>query len=150
VDIAGQPYDVSEILYATDREAYLAVAALVDESRDVLTELDAQYPSSLKSTLREIRFLHYDGVAYLKTVDENGKVELEDTASVGGKGDLFFLPDNSADANAELLVQKLGGYSIINCFDLFTSEAAQRIADEFQANRPQPHPLPEASAGASQ
>lgn len=150
VDIAGQPYDVSEALYATDREAYLAVVAMVDESRNVLAELDSKYPSSVKSTLREIRFLHYDGVAYLKTVDDNGKVELEDTAFVGGRGDLFFPPDNSADANAELLVQKLDGYSIINCFSLFTDEAAQRIADEVESNPPQPLALPEAATGAVQ
>jgi hypothetical protein len=150
VDIAGQPYDVSEVLYATDREAYLAVAASVDESRNVLAELDAQYPSSVKPTLREVKFLHYDGVAYLKTIDDNGKVELEDTSFVGRNGDLFFATNNSAEANAELLVRKLDGYSIINCFDLFTSEAAQRIAEEIDANRPEPPLLPQASAGASQ
>jgi hypothetical protein len=152
VDIAGQPYDVSEVLYATDREAYLAVAASVDESRNVFAELDTQHPVSLKPTIREIKFLHYEGVAYLKTVDDKGNVELEDTAFIsgGGEADLFFPLHNSADVNAELLVQKLDRYSIINCFDLFTSEAAQRIADEVEANRPQPPLLPEASAGASQ
>lgn len=152
VDIAGQPYDVSEALYATDREAYLAVAASVDESRNVLAELDAQHPSSLKPTIREIRFLHYEGVAYLKTVDDKGDVELEDTAFIAGdgEGDLFFPLNNSAEVNAGLLVQKLDGYSIINCLDLFTSEAAQRIADEYEASRPQSPSLPEASAGASQ
>lgn len=152
VDIAGQPYDVSEVLYATDREAYLAVAASVDESRNVLAEFDTQYPSSLNPTLREIRFLHYDGVAYMKTVDDKGTVKLEDTAFVSGdgQGDLFFPLNNSADENAELLVRRLDGYSIINCFELFTSEAAQRIADGFEANRPQPPSLPEGSAGASQ
>jgi abortive infection Abi-like protein len=152
VDIAGQPYDVSEALYATDREAYVAVAASVDESRNVFAELDAQHPASLKPTIREIRFLHYEGVAYLKTVDDTGNVELEDTAFISGgrEGELFFPLNNSADVNAELLVQKLDGYSIINCFDLFTSDAAQRIADELEANRPQPPLLPEASAGASQ
>jgi hypothetical protein len=152
VDIAGQPYDVSEALYATDREAYLAVAASVDESRNVLAELDAQFPSSVKPTLREIKFLHYDGVAYMKTVDDKGTVELEDTAFVSGdgQGDFFFPLDNSADENAELLVRKFDPYSIINCFDLFTSEAAQKIADEYEANRPQPSSPPPASAGASQ
>jgi hypothetical protein len=152
VDIAGQPYDVSETLYATDREAYLAVAAMVDESRNVLAELDSQYPSSVKSTLREIRFLHYDGVAYLKTVDDKGNVELEDTAFVSGGGDegLFFPLSHSADENAGLLVQKFDGYSIINCFSLFTDEAAQRIADEFEATRQQPPLLPEAATGAVQ
>jgi hypothetical protein len=152
VNIAGQPYDVSEALYATDREAYLAVAASVDESRNVLAELDAQYPSSLKSTLREIKFLHYDGVAYLKTLDDKGAVELEDTAFVSGdgQGDLFFPLNNSADDNAELLVRKLDGYSIINCFDLFTDEAAQKIADAYQASQQQPLSLPRAAAGDAQ
>lgn len=152
VTMLGQPYAVSETLYATDREAYLAVAASVDESSDISTELAAQHPLCLKPTIREVRFVHYEGIAYLKTVDDKGNVVLEDTSVVSGDGKegLFFPLTNSADANAELLVRELDPYSIINCFDLFTSEAAQRIAEAFEANRPQPPTLPEASEGAIQ
>jgi hypothetical protein len=152
IAMLGQSYAVSEALYATDRDAYHAVAASVDESRNVLAELATQHPACIKPSIQEIGFVHYDGVAYLKTVDDTGKMVLEDTSFVGGGGDegLFFPLTNSADANAEVLVRRLDAYSIINCFDLFTSEAAQRIAEECEANRPQPPLLPEASEGAIQ
>jgi hypothetical protein len=152
VTMLGQSYAVSEALYATDRDAYHAVAASVDESRNVLAELATQHPACIKPSIREIGFVHYDGVAYLKTVDDTGNMVLEDTSFVSGSGDegVFFPQTNSANANAELLVRRLDAYSIINCFDLFTSEAAQRIAEECEANRPQPPLLPEASEGAIQ
>ncbi len=152
VTMLGQSYAVSEALYATDRDAYHAVAASVDVSRNVLAELAAQHPACIKPSIQEIGFVHYDGVAYLKTVGDTGNMVLEDTSFVSGGGDesVFFPLTNSADANAELLVRRLDAYSIINCFDLFTSEAAQRIAEECEANRPQLPSLPNTSAGAIQ
>lgn len=152
VTMLGQSYAVSEALYATDRDAYHAVAASVDESRNILAELATQHPACIKPSIKEIGFVHYEGVAYLKTVDDTGNIILEDTSLVSGGGDegLFFPLTNSADANAELLVQRLDAYSIINCFDVFTSEAAQRIAKEFEASRQQPRSLPETGAGANQ
>jgi|SRR5579872_5975967 len=151
VIMLGQSYDVSDALYATDRDAYHAVAASVDESRNVLAELATQHPACIKPSIQEIGFVHYESVAYLKTVDDTGNIKLEDTSFVSGGGEgLFFPPTNSADANAELLVGRLDAYSIINSFDLFTREAAQRIAEEFEANRPQPPSLPDTSAGARQ
>ena len=145
VTMLGQPYAVSEALYATDREAYLAVAASVDESRNVLDELAAQHPSCLKPSIREVKFLHYENVAYLKTLDDNGIVELEDTSYISdGANGLFFPPSNSAETNAELLVQKFDPYSIVNCFDLFTDEAATRA---FEAHRPEALSLPEGTTG---
>jgi hypothetical protein len=148
VVIAGQPYTVSEALYAVDREAYLSVAASVDESRNVVAEFEAQYPSSLKPSIREIRFVHYASVAYLKTLDEQGTVELEDTSFISDGADgLFFSPSNSADENAGLLVNKFDPYSIINCFDLLTSEAAEKVAQAYEASKPAPLLLPEAASG---
>ena len=129
VVMVGQPYAVSEALYATDREAYLAVAASVDESRDVIAELATKYPDSLRPSIKEITFVHYDGVAYLKTKDDKGTVKLEDTSFISrGRDKLFFSPEDSADKNGDLLVHQFDPYSIINCFDLFTDAAAQNVA----------------------
>lgn len=134
VDIAGQPYAVSEALYATDREAYLAVAATVEESRNVLGELSIRYPACLKSELREVSFVHYGVTAYLKTADDEGRVILEDTSFVSDSTTgLFFSPANSPDKNADLLARQFDPYSIINCFSLFTDEAAANIAHAYEA-----------------
>jgi hypothetical protein len=134
VDIAGQPYAVSEALYATDREAYLAVAATVDESRNVLGELSTRYPACLKSELREISFVHYGVTAYLKTSNDKGQIMLEDTSFVSNPTDgLFFSPAHSPSENADLLVSKFDPYSIINCFSMFTDGAAAKIAQAYDA-----------------
>ncbi len=148
VTMIGQPYALSEALYATDRRAYLAVVASVDESRNVLTELAGQHPSCLKPSIREISFIHYEDVAYLKTLDDRGMVDLEDTSFISrGEDELFFPPSNSADNNAELLVKSFDAYSIIMCFNLFTSESSQKIADEFERNRSQALTPPQTTIG---
>jgi len=149
ISMIGEPYALSEALYATDREAYLAVAASVDESRNVLAEFAAQHPSCLKPSIREIRFVHYEDVAYLKTLDDKGTVELEDTSFISDGADgLFFSPSNSADQNADLLVQKFDPYSIINCFELFTSDAAERVVQAYEASKPATLILPQAAGDA--
>jgi Abortive infection C-terminus len=132
--IAGQPYAVSDALYATDREAYLAVAATVEESRNVLGELSTRFAACLKPDLRAVSFVHYADTAYLKTSNEKGEVTLEDTSFVSdGAGKLVFSPARSPNENADLLVQRFDPYSIINCFDLFTGEAAARVAEAYGA-----------------
>lgn len=151
VIMVGQPYAVSEALYATDREAYLAVAASVDESRNVVAELAQQHPSSLKPSIHEITFVHYENVAYLKILDDKGTVVLEDTSFISDEATgLFFPASNPADKNADLLVGKFDPYSIINCFDLFTSEAAKKVAEAYEANRPVTSVLPQSAIGGGQ
>jgi hypothetical protein len=127
VEIAGQPYAVSEALYATDREAYLAVAATVEESRDVLPDLSVRFPACLRPEVRDVTFVHFANTAYLKTSNDKGEVNLEDTSFITrGSSELFFSPTHSPDENAGLLA-KFDPFSIINCFELFTHEATTRI-----------------------
>jgi hypothetical protein len=134
VMIAGQPYAVSEALYAIDREAYLAVAATVEESRNLLSDLSRRYPSCVKSELREISFVHYASTAYLKTSSDKGEVTLEDTSFItGGNDELLFSPSHSPDENANLLLHRFDPLSIINCFDLFTDEAATNVGQAHEA-----------------
>ena len=69
-------------------------------------------------------------------------VELEDTSFISdGAEGCFFLPSHSAEKNAELLVHKFEAYSAINCFDLFTSEGAEKVAQAYEASSPAT-PLP--------
>jgi hypothetical protein len=81
-----------------------------------------------------VGFVHYANTAYLKTSDDKGEIILEDTSFVSGVPDgLFFSPTNSPDKNADLLAGRFDPYSIINCFSLFTVEAAEHIAEAHEA-----------------
>lgn len=134
VSIAGEPYMVSEVLYAIDREAYLAILATVEESRNVIVDMGRQYQGLLKPELREISFVHYSNVVYLKTSNEKREIILEDTSFVSGGDDgLFFSPSRSPEENADLLTHRFDPYSIITCFSLFTNEAAEKIAQAYEA-----------------
>lgn len=129
VVIAGQPYAVSEALYSIDREAYLAVAATVDESRNVMAEISTRYASCLRPEIQEISFVHYAGTAYLKISNDKGYLVLEDSSFISdGRGGSFFSALHSPNENADLLLHRFDPFSIVNCFDLFTADAAANIA----------------------
>lgn len=156
VFVAGHPYAVSEVLYATDPDAYQAVASGVTESRNIVGELSDRYPKFVRPDISHIGFVHHEDVVYLKVVDVDGGLSLTDTrfvADIGEDGSeiLFFSPSQCSDQNAELLISKFSPYSIMNCFDLFTDEAAARIGEAHQADRleslfPSPHDGGEATA----
>jgi hypothetical protein len=138
VSIADQPYAVSEALYSVDREAYLAIAAAVKESRNVRSDLAAKYPDSLKPEVEEVSFVHFDESVFLKVVISGTGTNLTDTEFIRGEGaDQLFSARRSPEENANLLLSDFDPYSIINCFELFTSEAAAKIAQEFEAHRPE-------------
>jgi len=137
VVIAGQPYAISEALYATDPWAYQAVASAVMESRNVLNELSGKYPGYVRPDILHIGFVHYENVVYLKTVSRDGEISLTDTEFISGEkmeGE-FFSSSGSPDENADLLVTALDPFSIINCFELFTEQAAAVIAEAHQAGK---------------
>ncbi len=129
VFIGGQPYAVSEALYATDPEAYQAVLAAVTESRNVRDQLSERYPRFLRPDIVRVSFIHYEDMVCLKVVDRD--VSLTDTEfiTVDDLGRQFFSITESPDYNADLLVNKFDPFSIINCFDLFTEQAASEIAE---------------------
>ncbi|MCK4306329.1 MAG: hypothetical protein KAY24_18960 [Candidatus Eisenbacteria sp.] len=133
--IAGQPYAVSEALYATDPEAYQAVVAAVIESRNIRDELLERYPSFLHPDIVHISFVHYEDVVYLKVVDRD--ISLTNTEFIAGDEfeDHFFSISKSPDYNADLLVSKFDPFSIINCFDLFSEQAASEIDELHRAGR---------------
>jgi hypothetical protein len=135
VVIAGQPYVVSEALYATDPDAYGSVVAAVMESRDCLDTLKTKYPNCLEPSIVHIGFVHFEESVYLKTVCANGKVTLTNTEFVVGPNidGSYFSWLQSPDDNADLLVNEFDPVSIINCFDFFSTAAAERIAAEYEA-----------------
>lgn len=133
--IAGQPYAVSEALYATDPKAYEAIAAVIQESRNCLDELSVKNPHCVKPAIVHVGFVHYEEIVYLKTIDRRGEVSLTNTDFISDD-DLegnFFSWSRSPDENADLLVGEFDPFSIINCFDFFTETAASRIGAAHQA-----------------
>lgn len=141
VVIAGQPYTASEALFATDPKAYQAVAAAVTESRNILEELTKKYPGALRPDLVHIGFVHYDEGVYIKLVRTDGKMDLTDTEFVAGRArdGQFFSPSHSPEENANLMVNEFDPYSIINCFEIFTEDAAREVAKAYEAERQVTH-----------
>lgn len=134
--IAGQPYAVSEALYATDPDAYRDVAAAVMESRNCLKELESKYLDSIEPTIVHVGFVRYEDTVYLKIVYVDGEVALIDTESIGVNNinECYFSLSRSADANADTLVNKFPPWLISDCFNIFTKTAAERIATEYNGD----------------
>jgi len=130
VTVAGQPYNTSEILFATDPEAYLGELSSLENSRNFLEELKKKYPYCVRADISSVKFVHYNETVYLKTSNLKEITELED---MGFISDVSYEPEmfpitNSADQNATLFLERLDPYSIINCTELFTELACQEIA----------------------
>ncbi len=132
VFIAGQPYAVSEALYATDPDAYAATVASVNESRNCIDELSKKFPNCVESTIVHVGFVHYEELVYLKVIYKSGEITLTNTDFIAGDDEngCYFSRKRSADDNADLLVNKLDPFSMIMCFDIFSKEAAERIDAE--------------------
>lgn len=128
--VAGQPYNTSEILFATDPEAYLAELSSLENSRNFIEELKEKYPYYVRSDIGSIQIVHYSETVFLKMIDVEGGIELEDMGFISdGPDELDMFPfTNSADQNATIFVEKLDPYSIVNCTELFTELACQQIA----------------------
>lgn len=135
VVIAGQPYAVSEALYATDPDAYGAVAVAVKESRNCLDALATKYPNCVEPKIIHVGFIHFEESVYLKIVHADGEVTLTDTEFIAGPDTegCYFSCTRSPDDNVDLLVNQFDPVSIINCFDFFAKAAAERIAAEPEA-----------------
>lgn len=135
VIVAGIPYPTSDLLFATDYDAYRSYEALLEESRDFLAELKSKYPKCLKPSIAGISFVHFEEKVYLKVQNISNELQLTDTDFISGEPDLFFPASNAPNDNADLLLNEFDPYSIINCFDIFTDEAARKIAEEFESVR---------------
>lgn len=135
VIVAGNPYFTSDLLFATDYDAYRSYEALLEESRDFLAELKSKYPKCLKPSIAGISFVHFEEKVYLKVQNISNELRLTDTCFISGEPDSFFSTYNTPNDNADLLLNEFDPYSIINCFDIFTDEAARKIAEEFESVR---------------
>ena len=128
--VAGQPYNTSEILFATDPEIYSAELSSLEKSRDFLGELREKYPYYVRPDISSVQFIHYNQTVYLKTISVEGSIYIEDMGFItdGPEEEEMFPFINNPDNNATLFIRQLDPYSIINCTELFTDSACQQIA----------------------
>ena len=132
--VGGQPYLFSEVLYAVDPESYFAELALIEISRNFIKELKIKYPNYVRSNLVTLQFVHHNDTVYFKTIDVKGDIELDNMAFItAGDPDHeaeMFSKSNSPDENANVFLEQLDPFSIINCTDIFSEQAAIDVADE--------------------
>ncbi len=142
VDLAGQPYYVSETLHGVDPFSYQNVATELREktsssiesiSEEMIDKLRAKYGLWLRPDIESVRFEHYEGHAFLVTEGEN-KDGLPCTTTM--KTDFFsgpydgflFPPSVNAQINADRFVQELAPHDITMTIELFTEEACELIS----------------------
>lgn len=143
VDLAGQPYYVSEILHAVDPFSYQNIATELggktklypdSTSEEMINKLRAKYGPWLRPKLESAKFGHYNGRVYLVTEGENNEgipsTFSMETDHYGGPYDgLLFPPSVDAQINADRFIRELGPYDITMTTDLFTEEACKLISE---------------------
>jgi len=135
VIVAGIPYATSDLLFATDYDAYRSYEALIEESRDFLAELKSKYPKCLKPSIAGISFVHFEEKVYLKTRSITNEIQITDAEFSNLNLESRISSNNTPDKNVDLLLNEFDPLSIIDCFDIFTDEAARKIAEEFKSVR---------------
>jgi|GEM_PF-364357 len=138
-------YKGSEVLYKTDPKAYheklMVFINSRSSSKEMMEALRAKFGQWVRPDLVSVKFLHMDEVVYLKIVVEDGSGYFTtnhlDTDFVAGPepdGVLFPVTKHAQD-NADLFLKSFDSYSIINCFDIFTEEAAEEISTAYEEGR---------------
>lgn len=107
---------------------------------EMLPQLQLKYAAYLKPDIKSVKMLQRDGLCFLEITSwvyspnhNDEKVERVDLSfiSEGMKGEMFN-SSRSESENAKKFIDQLDPYSIIMCTPLFTEEAAQKIADEYE------------------
>lgn len=106
-------------------------------SLDILSELIARYGHWLRPEIRSVRVVQRGGIVFLETnVRKEGftdeQVARTDLGFIGSNHRRLFVPTRTAEENAAPFVDLLDPYDLINCTDLFTSEACKEIAAQFE------------------
>jgi hypothetical protein len=106
-------------------------------SLDILPELVKRYGKWVRPEIRLVRVVQRGGVVFLETntrkegfTDE--LVTRTDLGFIRSSHRGMFVPTRTAAENAARFVDLLDPYDLINCTDLFTSEACKKIADRFE------------------
>lgn len=112
-------------------------------SGDLFSELQKQHPVGLHAGFTSIKIEHDKGRVFFVTVRRTGEPALR--SEIIERVDLSFIDNDdhtpmftvrcSPNENAQRFLEKLDAYALINCVDLFTSEAAAAIAAAYEAGQ---------------
>jgi len=137
--------DLLDVLewYVTHHAPSSGVAGRQDQrqSLEILPQLQEKYPQHLRPQITSVKLVQSETRCYLEitTADSVGDYLLDETSKRTDlafisedsySDELYFSPTSSIIENAHRFVSTFDAVSIINCTDLFTDEAATRIASQ--------------------
>jgi len=129
-----------EAIRALQEEASKSKVTRPLERVSILNELRDKYPGSLKPDITDIEIVQLPDVTFLEVTRRkysHGRDAIVDREDLGyivvDDHELMFPPTQPVDENARRFVHEFSDYSIIMTgLPLFTVEAANRIAEEWQ------------------
>jgi len=125
---------------AESRDTLLVGNPAVRQFVEILPQLRKKYPKYLRPEMTSVQFVQSQDRCHLEIttadwvsehlVDEASK--RTDLAFVSGRAGAFFSPSSPIAENVIRFISEFDEVSIINCTDLFTSEAATEIDEHWR------------------
>jgi hypothetical protein len=120
------------------------------EAVEILGPLRKKYSNMIRAEIKSVRIYQTRIRCYLEILEEkeyarrlvDQTIHRSDLAFIADPPDdpedediVLFNPRNKVTENARIFIEEFDPYSIINCTDLFTDEAAQKVNEEFQSKK---------------
>jgi hypothetical protein len=121
----------------------------VYEAVEILGQLKRRYPCMIRDIIKFARIYQTRARCYLEILEEkdiDGSrlvdqiIKRSDLAFIADAPEnsenedvILFNPHNKVTENARIFIEEFDACSIINCTDLFTDEAAQKVSDEYHS-----------------
>jgi hypothetical protein len=109
--------------------------------------VETKYPDMIQTQIKSVRIYQTRIRCYLEILEEfehrsglvDQTIHRHDLAFITDDPEVddvtLFTPQNKVTENARIFIDEFDSYSIINCADLFTDEAAQRVSDGFHSKK---------------
>lgn len=117
---------------------------LPGQVEEVLPTLKRLYPTYLRPEIKSVKLVQKSGLCFLEITSEvhanlnDERLERVDLGFISegkhGVANPMFSPVRSAQENAEKFIAKLDPYSIIVCTPLFTEEACEEVARQYEGS----------------
>ncbi len=117
------------------------VDASTARSVEILPGLRTRYGDALRPDITSVKIVQVRDVCFLETVRQTMPqhrdeiVERTDLSFISDGSQPMFPVERPAEENATRFLADMDGYGIINCTNLFTEEAARRIAAEWERSQ---------------
>jgi hypothetical protein len=121
-----------------EESAGLVIPPVTTGGAELLPVLRAKYPDYLNPEFRSVKIVHIGDVVFLETtklihVRRDEIIERTDLSFISEEFDQpMFPPSRSPAENAAVFAARLDPYSIIQCTELFTDEACEKIAAQHE------------------